>query len=76
MRKAIVILSCLGFAFVAVGCSGNADIPPAQQKAYEDRNPKDFHGPPPGFGHGGSPPPGKGPGGAPPAGAAPGAAGK
>jgi hypothetical protein len=74
LTKVALALSSLVVLGVIVGCDSKASIPQEQQKAFEDRNKADFHGVPPGFGHGGSPPPGKGPSGPPP-GATPGAGG-
>lgn len=67
MRLPVAVLICLGATWVAVGCSNTAKIDPKQQAAWDDRNPKDFHGPPPGVGPGNGPAPGtyaQGPGGA------------
>jgi predicted small lipoprotein YifL len=50
MRSCFVIGICLTTVFCIVGCGPKSDVPPADQKAYEDRNPADFKGVPPGVG--------------------------
>jgi hypothetical protein len=67
MKILVVFTLCLTTMFLLAGCNSSPDVPAEQVKAYSDRDPSHFHGPPAGFGHGGSPPKaGGGPGGPPP----------